>query len=259
MLCFAEVPHFRIGGSIHLIVNNQLGFTTESHYGRSSRYCSDVAKMNSYPVIHVNADYPEEVVKASTLAVKYQRKFRKDVFIDLVCFRKWGHNELDEPSFTQPLMYRAIKSRRSIPDIYADNIVSDGLCSKSDLDQVVQDWSTTLSNDLQKVDTYVPQARHLHKQWSGLVQASDHITRWDTGVPVDVLKFVGAKSVEKPEDWKVHPTIEKTHIERRQHRLTQGTDIDWSTAEALAIGSLLYQGNVLVLSIKGQSNAFISF
>ncbi|XP_060070880.1 2-oxoadipate dehydrogenase complex component E1-like [Ylistrum balloti] len=239
---FAECPHFRVGGSVHLIINNQVGFTTEAERGRSSRYCSDLAKMNGYPVLHVNADSPEDVMRATTIAMDYRNKFRKDVIIDFICFRKYGHNEIDDPSFTQPIMYRTINSRTSIPDMYANKLVDEGVCGRDVLDKAIQEWSETLAKDMSAVDTHIPQQRHLQQQWSGLVQASDSVTTWDTGVASDILKFVGAKSVDIPSDQNVHPTIQKTHVERRLQRITEGNDLDWATAEALAFGSLLYQG-----------------
>ncbi|KAK3092434.1 hypothetical protein FSP39_002811 [Pinctada imbricata] len=238
----AECPHFRVGGSIHLIVNNQIGFTTEASRGRSSRYSSDQAKINGYPVFHVNADSPEEVMRVTSIAMDYKNKFQKDVVIDFICFRKYGHNELDDPTFTQPLMYNLIKSRQSIPDIYADKVVSDGLCEKKDLSQVVQDWNKNLNQDLSKAESHVPKPFHLHDQWSGIIQAPDAVSAWDTGVSIDVLKYVGARSVTVPNGFNVHPTIHKTHIERRLQKMADGVDLDWATAEALAFGSLLYQG-----------------
>ncbi|KAK7480383.1 hypothetical protein BaRGS_00028430 [Batillaria attramentaria] len=207
----------------------------------------------------------QDVIRATALAMDYRHKFRKDVFLDLICFRKHGHNELDDPMFTQPIMYKAISSRRSIPDLYAAQLVrrkerkmyryddtltvltvarqSGGVCDKSVLDTTVQEWTSQLADNLAQVDTAVPKAFHLQGKWSGLSQASDDkVTVWDTGVDLDTLKFVGAKSVEVPEDFKSHPTIQKTHIDRRRQRIEQGTDMDWATAEALAMGSLMLQG-----------------
>ncbi|KAL8589860.1 hypothetical protein ACOMHN_020863 [Nucella lapillus] len=259
-LSFADCAHFTVGGSIHLVVNNQVGYTTEAALGRqsdghsvtrSSEYVSDQAKINGYPVIHVNADNPEDVVRAASIAVDYRQRFHKDVFLDLVCFRKWGHNEMDEPTFTQPLMYQAIAGRRSIPDNYAQRLVSGGVCEQSDLDSSVQQWTSHLADQLAKADSHVPEPFHLGKQWAGYVQASDNtVASWDTGVPLDILKYLGAKSVQVPEGFKVHPTIQKTHVERRLQRLETGMDLDWATAEALAFGSLLFQG--VQVRISGQ-------
>ncbi|XP_050405927.1 2-oxoadipate dehydrogenase complex component E1 [Patella vulgata] len=241
-LIIADCPHFTVGGSIHLIVNNQIGFTAEARQGRSSTYSSDIGKINSIPVLHVNSDYPEDVIRATSIAMKYRQKFRKDIIIDLMCYRKYGHNELDDPAFTNPLMYQAINSRKSIPDLYAEKIVSEGICEMSILDDTVKEWNTVLQSDISKVDSYVIQPFHLLKQWSNIQQAGDVISRWDTGVDIDTLKFIGAKSVEIPETWKSHSTIQKTHLDRRKQKLMEGKELDWATAEALSIGSLLYQG-----------------
>ncbi|CAI9720641.1 probable 2-oxoglutarate dehydrogenase E1 component DHKTD1, mitochondrial [Octopus vulgaris] len=239
---FAECAHFSVGGSIHLIVNNQIGFTTEAERGRSSRYCSDQAKINGYPVLHVNADDPKAIIQAAAIAVDYRQQFHRDVIIDLVCFRRWGHNELDDPMFTQPIMYKAVESRMSIPDTYAQQLTQQDLCSESELKSCVQEWNNVLVENFSKIDSYTPEQFHLLKQWDGYAQASDNITSWDTGVDVDVLKFIGGKSVTVPETTTVHPTIQKTHIDRRKKQIEAGTDLDWATAESLAIGSLLYQG-----------------
>ncbi|KAK6999788.1 endoribonuclease Dicer [Biomphalaria glabrata] len=240
--CFANAPHFETGGSVHLIVNNQVGFTTESERGRSSQYCSDIAKVNGYPVIHVNGDYPEDVLRATSLAFDYRQKFHKDVIIDYICFRKWGHNEMDEPSFTQPRMYQVINNRQSIPDLYSKSLIQAGLCEDKHLQENVTSWTSQLNNNLEQVSSHEVKPFHLQGLWSSFVQAGDQITTWDTGVPADILKYVGARSVTVPQDLKVHPTIKKTHIERRINRLTEGTHLDWATGEALAFGSLLHQG-----------------
>lgn len=238
---FANCPHFSVNGSVHLIVNNQLGYTTEEHYGRSSLYCSDVAKMNACPVLHVNGESPEDVLRATSIAMAYRLRFKKDVIVDLVCYRKSGHNEMDEPSFTQPLMYSAIRSRKSVPDLYADQLVSEGLCSKEDLLKNVSEWNNILGHEFSQIGNPV-KPYHLLDQWSDCVQASDQVTTWDTGVDESLLKYIGAKSVEFPPSFNIHPTIQKTHVEKRRQRLEEGTNIDWSTGETLAIGSLLCQG-----------------
>ncbi|XP_053405380.1 2-oxoadipate dehydrogenase complex component E1-like [Mercenaria mercenaria] len=240
--CIAECPHYNVGGSIHFIVNNQIGFTTEAARGRSSQYSSDLAKINGYPVLHVNADFPEDVVKATAIAMEYRQRFRKDVVIDYVCFRKYGHNELDDPSFTQPVMYKAIKSRKSIPDSYADELVSSGVCVVEDLNKVQQAWSQTLTEDFAAINSKPVQPYDLQRQWSGYRQAPGEITMWDTGVNVDTLKYVGAQSVMLPADFNVHPTVGKHHCERRIQKLTEGVGLEWAVAEALAFGSLMQQG-----------------
>ncbi|KAI0220198.1 putative 2-oxoglutarate dehydrogenase E1 component DHKTD1, mitochondrial [Lamellibrachia satsuma] len=241
-LVLADVPHFTVGGSVHFIINNQIGYTTEANLGRSSLHCSDVGLMNGCPIIHVSGDYPEEVVKACRLAMDYRHRYHRDVFVNYVCFRRWGHNEMDEPAFTQPLMYRTIRTRSSIPDRYADKLQKDGVCDLDTLTQAVTQWNAELQDNLKQVDTYVPQVSYLKKHWQGLQYATHSISTWDTGLDSHLLQFIGAKSVSVPSHMSIHPTLLKTHIDRRLQQMELGHNIDWATAEALAIGSLLYQG-----------------
>lgn len=246
-LALSRVPHFEVGGTVHLIVNNQLGFTTPGDRGRSSMYCSDLAKMILAPVIHVNGDDPEMVVKASRIAMEYQRKFRKDVFIDMNCFRRWGHNELDDPTFTNPLVYHIIHSRRSVPDLYAEKLVNEGVMKQEEVSEIMQQHTMWLNNCLKNVDNFTP-SEHFKKQWIGEIQAPAHVTKWDTGVNSDLLRYIAAKSVEFPGEFNIHPHLLKTHVQPRLEKVTQGTNLDWATAEAMAFGSLLYQGYNVRLS-----------
>ncbi|GFG30109.1 hypothetical protein Cfor_07750 [Coptotermes formosanus] len=242
MLELSTVPHFEVGGSVHLVVNNQLGFTTPADRGRSSRYCTDLAKITSAPVIHVNGDFPEMVVKATRIACEYQRKFRKDVFVDLNCYRQWGHNELDDPTLTNPGIYNIIQARRTVPDMYADLLVNEGVMTKEEVEGIVAEHSEWLNGILKSMDTYIPQESFLQKHWSGIQQADAAVTVWDTGTHLDLLRYVGMKSVAYPKEFNIHPHLLKTHITARLNKMSTGSKIDWATAEALAIGSLLYQG-----------------
>ncbi|KAK7071265.1 putative 2-oxoglutarate dehydrogenase E1 component DHKTD1, mitochondrial [Halocaridina rubra] len=241
-LAFSNVPHFSTGGGLHISINNQVGYTTPGERSRSTRYCTDVAKMCGMPVIHVNGDDPEAVVMATRLAVQYQRKFRRDIFLDLVCWRRWGHNELDNPRFTNPGMYAIIDARRSVPDSYAAKLVSEGILTEEDVRKVSADYTSYLTDQFKLVDSYIPKAPHLEKQWAGLKQAPKAVEVWDTGVDTSLLKFLGAKSVELPQDFPIHPHLKKTHVDTRLKRLTEGTNLDWATAEALAVASLVHQG-----------------
>ncbi|XP_052276255.1 2-oxoadipate dehydrogenase complex component E1-like isoform X2 [Dreissena polymorpha] len=238
----AECPHYNTGGSVHFIVNNQIGFTTEASRGRSSTYSSDLAKINGYPVLHVNADFPEDVVKATSIAMQYRQKFRKDVIIDFICYRKYGHNELDDPSFTQPIMYNAIRNRKSIPDSYAEQLKGTGVCTDADISAVQQNWSKFLHDNFAAMNSQLVEPYVFKNQWAGYRQAPGAITRWDTGVAIDTLKYVGAKSVSLPKDFNVHPTIGKNHCDKRVQRMTEGSGLDWAAAEALAFGSLMHEG-----------------
>ncbi|XP_063782948.1 2-oxoadipate dehydrogenase complex component E1 isoform X2 [Pseudophryne corroboree] len=238
----SNLPHYEIGGSIHLIVNNQIGFTTPPDRSRSSVYSSDVGKIVSCAVVHVNGDDPEEVLRATRLAVEYQRLFRKDVIVDLLCYRQWGHNELDEPFFTNPGIYNVIRSRKSIPDLYTECLISEGLMTEEESKNIKTSYYNKLNDHLANMTLYTPPPTNLQANWSEMVEPSARITTWDTGVPTDLLKFIGAKSVEVPEEIQMHSHLLKMHAQSRIQKLQEGTKLDWATAEALAFGSLLCQG-----------------
>ncbi|XP_043570084.1 probable 2-oxoglutarate dehydrogenase E1 component DHKTD1, mitochondrial isoform X1 [Chiloscyllium plagiosum] len=237
----SNLPHYRVGGSIHLIVNNQLGYTTPTERAKSSLYNSDIGKMVHCAVIHVNGDDAEEVIRATRLAVDYQRRFRKDVIIDLLCYRQWGHNELDDPTFTNPTMYKIIRSRKSIPDLYAEQLVADGLLTEQEVSSIKTSYYAKLNDHLTNTASFSPPAPNLQAHWSGLVEPSLRVSTWDTGMPIDLLKYVGAKSVEIPKEITMHGHLVKTHIQARLQKLEEGAKLDWSTAESLAIGTLLCQ------------------
>ncbi|XP_031754904.1 probable 2-oxoglutarate dehydrogenase E1 component DHKTD1, mitochondrial isoform X1 [Xenopus tropicalis] len=244
----SNLPHYRIGGSIHLIVNNQLGYTTPAERGRSSLYSSDVGKIVGCAVIHVNGDDPEEVLRATRLAVEYQRCFRKDIIVDLLCYRQWGHNELDEPFFTNPSMYKIIRSRKSIPDIYSERLVAEGLMTEEEASEIRTSYYSKLNDHLSSMTLYSPPSTNLQAHWREMVEPSARITTWDTGVPADLLKFIGAKSVEVPEEFQMHSHLLKMHAQSRIQKLQEAIKLDWATAEALAFGSLLCQGFNIRLS-----------
>lgn len=238
----SDVPHFRVGGTIHFIVNNQIGFTTPAERGRSSLYASDLAKMITAPVIHVNGDHPEEVARATDIAFQYQRKFRKDVFLDLNCYRQWGHNELDDPTFTNPAIYKIIHNRKTVPDLYSEKLIQDNIVTREEVEQLKKKYYGKLNEDL-KNENYSPGQSYFKKQWSGIQQAGGNMTTWDTGMNEEVLRTIGIKSVECPENFNLHKHLLKSHVNARVARLTPGKEkIDWATAESLALGSLLYQG-----------------
>ncbi|KAL4658454.1 putative 2-oxoglutarate dehydrogenase E1 component DHKTD1, mitochondrial [Arapaima gigas] len=246
----SNLPHFRVGGSIHLIVNNQVGYTTPSERGRSSLYSSDIGKMVGCAVIHVNGDYAEDVLRATRLAVDYQRHFRKDVIVDLLCYRQWGHNELDEPFFTNPAMYKIIRSRKSVPDSYSDLLISEGLMTEAERSEIKTSHYSMLNERLANMTLYSPPPTNLQGRWGDLVEPQSRITTWDTGVPAPLLQFVGAKSMDIPKEMQLHSHLVKTHVQARLQKLEEGTKLDWSTAEAMAFGSLLCQG--FNIRISGQ-------
>ncbi|XP_076267795.1 putative 2-oxoadipate dehydrogenase complex component E1 homolog [Rhynchophorus ferrugineus] len=242
------VPHFEIGGTVHLVVNNQVGFTTPADRGRSSRYCTDLAKIVSAPVIHVNGDHPEEVLKATRLACNYQRRFRKDVFINMNCFRKWGHNEMDDPTFTNPALYSVINSRRSVPQLYRSKLEGEEVISDKECDELYDEYFDWLNEELKAADEWEAEDSYFKEQWQNISQPDEAITIWDTGIASDVMTFVGLKSVHYPSNFAIHPTIARGHVNNRLTRITDGKGIDWSTAEALAVGSLLLEGHNVRIS-----------
>ncbi|KAI9173184.1 hypothetical protein H9P43_007315 [Blastocladiella emersonii ATCC 22665] len=249
-LGLSNLPHYTCGGSVHVIVNNQVGYTTPATNARSSTYASDVGKMINAPVIHVNGDHPEEVAAATALAVEYRNKFHKDVILDLIAFRRWGHNELDEPGFTQPKMYKVIRARESVPKGYEKKLIAEGVLDAASAESLRDAWYKKLDADLDAVPKYEAPATHLQGKWAGLVSPKAAVVSPPTGVAVDSLKEVGLASVATPAGFEVHPRLKKFHVEARAQRLQQDKPVDWATAEALAFGSLLKDG--FGIRISGQ-------
>ncbi|KAJ2196446.1 hypothetical protein GGH18_001623 [Coemansia sp. RSA 530] len=241
-LGLSNLPHFSLGGTIHVIINNQIGYTTPATNARSTLYTSDVGKLVNTPIIHVNGDYPEEVARAMRIAFEYRKLFRKDVIIDLVTFRRWGHNELDEPSFTQPQMYNIIRARESVPKVYERKMMESGVITDADAKQVHASFTKYLETELAASKDYTPKADHLKGKWSGLVMPTQTAPQPDTGVAKETLREVGERSVLVDQTFKVHPRLVKHHIQPRLKRLAEDLAIDWATAESLAFGSLLKQG-----------------
>ncbi|XP_059615190.1 probable 2-oxoglutarate dehydrogenase E1 component DHKTD1 homolog, mitochondrial [Phlebotomus argentipes] len=246
-LFMTGTPHFDIGGTIHMVVNNQVGFTTPGDRGRSSNYCTDLAKSIDAPVFHVNVDDPEALALITELAFEYQREFRSDVFIDLNCFRRWGHNEVDDPTFTNPALYQIIHNRKSVPDKYTDFLVSENEMTQEEVNKIAKDHTNFLASELSNLDSYEPEKWYFRKQWSGMKQAGSEVTVWDTGLDYSLLGFIGVKSVTYPENFAIHQHLEKTHVAGRIKKIKEGR-IDWATAEAMALGSLMYQGHNIRLS-----------
>ncbi|XP_054163918.1 2-oxoadipate dehydrogenase complex component E1-like [Oppia nitens] len=239
-LAMANVPHYSVDGSIHLIVNNQIGYTTpgQLNHGRSSVYCSDALKIIDSPCIHVNGGDPESVVKAAQFALEYRHKFRKDIAIDLVCYRQWGHNELDDPTFTNPIMYSKIHSLdMTIPQKYSNQVLT-----KEEQKAIVDEYTGFLNKNFQEIDSYKVKNTNFNGVWNGITMASDKtITRWDTSVLPEILYYICGKSIETPKEFNLHQNLNKV-LNDRINRIKEGVKIDWATAEALAFGSLLYQG-----------------
>lgn len=247
-LMLSQAPHFNVGGSLHVVVNNQVGFTLPAYRGRSCRYVTDLAKCISAPVIHVNGDHPELVVRATNIAFEYQRKFRKDVFIDYNCFRRWGHNELDDPTFTNPRLYKLIHNRKSIPDVYVERLISEAVVTEEDVNNITSEYTKYLQSQYEAVNTYQPEVSYYQEQWSSMSPAPKAIETWDTGVDENLLKTIGQASVRIPSEFNIHPHLAKTHVKNRLSKISEGKDLDWATAEALAFGSLLMEGRNVRLS-----------
>ncbi len=240
----------RVAGTIHFIINNQIGFTTNPRFSRSSPYPSDVAKMIEAPIFHVNGDDPEAVVYAAKVATEFRMTFHKPVVIDMFCYRRYGHNEGDEPAFTQPIMYKEIRKHPTVVEVYGKRLVEEGLIEQSDLEKMQADWRATLEAEFEAGQAYKPnKADWLDGAWSGLRTADneDEQRRGKTAVPIKTLKDIGKKLSEIPEGFEAHRTI-KRFMDNRRKMIETGEGIDWSMAEALAFGSILLDGNPIRLS-----------
>ncbi|KAI0084520.1 dehydrogenase E1 and transketolase domain-containing protein 1 [Irpex rosettiformis] len=239
----SNLPHYTVGGSVHIVVNNSIGYTTRASESRSSLYCSDIGKMINAPVLHVNGDHPEDVARAVEVAFKYRNHFRKDIIVDLIVYRRWGHNELDEPAFTQPVMYKQIRSRQSVPTLYEEQLISERVISSETAKSVRESYKAYLNDELSKSDSYTPSASMLQQQWAGLLWpgSQDAVRSPETGVDQDTLVKVGKASVDVPEDFEIHSRLHR-HVKPRLQSLESGKNLDWATAEALAFGSLMLEG-----------------
>ena len=243
-LLLESLPNFDVGGTIHLIVNNQVGFTTPQQRASSAPHCSDIGKLVSCPIIHVNGDHPEEVARAARIALEYKKTFAKDIFINMHCFRRHGHNELDDPTFTNPAMYKVINTRSTVPDEYKAKIIAEGVISLEEVSAMETEYQTFLDEEFKNMGVETVGWEPFGGLWEGLRQANrDTISTWDTGVDMAVLQQAGLKSVDVPPGMNIHPHLLKTLCQARSAKLQDGTKIDWATAEAMAIGSLLLEGN----------------
>jgi 2-oxoglutarate dehydrogenase E1 component len=241
----------RTGGSVHFIVNNQIGFTTYPRYSRSSPYPSDVAKLVEAPIFHVNGDDPEAVVHCAKIATEYRQKFHKPVVVDMFCYRRFGHNEGDEPGFTQPLMYRIIRSHPTTLEIYAKRLISEGLVTEGEVDKLRADWRHRLEAEFEAGQGYkANKADWLDGRWAGLKAAQDMVDddrRGLTGVDLDKIKQITARLTTTPSGFSVHKTIQR-FLDNRRQAIETGEGLDWATGEALAFGSLLDEGYPVRLS-----------
>ena len=232
----------KTGGTIHIVVNNQIGFTTAPHNSRSSPYPTDIALMVEAPIFHVNGDDPEAVVHAARVATEFRQKFGKDVVLDIFCYRRFGHNEGDEPMFTQPRMYTAIKGHKTTLQIYTERLVRDGLIPEGEIEDMKAAFQAQLNEEFEAGKEYRPnKADWLDGRWSGLGKNEGEYQRGETSVDEEILNEVGANLTKVPDTIKPHKTVLRM-LENKKKMIETGEGIDWATAEALAFGSLLLEG-----------------
>ena len=247
--CFAMsgLPGHNIGGTIHIIVNNQIGFTTAPRFARSSPYPSDVAKIAQAPIFHVNGDDPEAVVHCAKIATEYRQKFNRDVVIDIVCYRRFGHNEGDEPSFTQPIMYKKIKSHQSTLKIYGNKLSDEGLTTIDKLEDQKNKFKIFLEEEFESSKNYKSELKWFDGAWSRFKPGLGKDKRGLSGVEKERLLEIGKKISTIPENFSVHKTLKKIFNQRLE--IFEGKRlVDWSTAESLAFGTLLTEGFSVRLS-----------
>ncbi len=239
----------RTGGSIHFVVNNQIGFTTSPIYSRSSPYPTDVAKMIEAPVFHVNGDDPEAVVFAAKVATEYRQKFGKPVVVDMFCYRRFGHNEGDEPSFTQPLMYQQIRAHKTTLELYSTKLIDEGVVGATEVETMKLDWRAKLEVEFAGGENYRPnKADWLDGAWKKLKAAElEGARRGNTGVEIKDLKTIGQSITTIPQEFSAHKTILR-FLKNRKNAIDKGEGIDWATGEALAFGSMVAEGHPVRLS-----------
>ena len=258
--CFAMsgTRGFNTGGTVHFIVNNQIGFTTAPIYSRSSPYPSDVALMVQAPIFHVNGDDPEAVVHVARIATEFRQLFHKDVVIDMFCYRRFGHNENDEPAFTQPLMYKAIKDHPTSLELYATKLVSEGTLHQGDIKEMIGAFNTRLDQEYDASKSHLPnRADWLDGRWTGLAAAPAGDRRGETALPAETLKSVGRALTAIPDGFHIHRTVAR-QLEAKARMFESGEGFDWATCEALAFGTLLKEGVPVRLSGQDSSRGTFS-
>lgn len=249
VLNFSQLPGYRTGGTIHIVINNQIGFTTMPSDARSSVYCTDIAKMIEAPIFHVNGDSPLEVAYVTGLALEFRQKFGRDVVIDIVCYRRHGHNEADEPAFTQPNIYRTIRSKKSTTEIYKDYLLNEGQISECEISEITNAYHARLDSEFQLVEGKDNDA---HISFKGAaVEVQEDAYSYEvipTGISIDEIRELGRKLVDIPDDFAINAKIEKLFLARRSRATEEGGPYDWAHAEALAFASLLDSGYPVRLS-----------
>ncbi len=247
--CFAMsgVRGHSTGGTIHIIVNNQIGFTTNPRFARSSPYPSDIAKMVDAPILHVNADDPEAVVHCARIATEFRQQFNRDVVIDMICYRRYGHNEGDEPSFTQPMMYKKIRQHPTTLNVYGTKLINEGIITAEEFNKNKKEFKNLLDEQLKTAKEYKPKIEWFEGVWSRFKPQKGKDKRGITGVSIDTIKKIGKKITYIPEDFNAHPTIRKI-FENKKKMFDNGKGFDFATAEQLAFATLLDEGTPVRLS-----------
>jgi len=251
--CFAMsgVRGHSTGGTIHIIVNNQIGFTTNPRFARSSPYPSDIAKMVDAPILHVNGDDPEAVVYCARIATEFRQKFNRDVVIDMICYRRFGHNEGDEPSFTQPMMYKKIRQHPTTLNVYGEKLIKEGIITVEEFNKNKKDFKSLLDEQLKTAKEYKPKIEWFEGVWSRFKPQKGKDKRGVTGVSVDVIKKIGKSTTYIPENFNVHPTIRKI-FKNKMKMFESGKGFDFATAEQLAFATLLNEG--IPVRLSGQDS-----
>ncbi|MEL6953976.1 MAG: 2-oxoglutarate dehydrogenase E1 component [Pseudomonadota bacterium] len=238
----------RTGGTMHIVVNNQIGFTTAPHFSRSSPYPTDIALMVEAPIFHVNGDDPEAVVHAAKVATEFRQKFGKDVVIDIICYRRFGHNEGDEPMFTNPVMYKKIKKQKTTLQLYTERLVRDGLIPEGEIEDAKASFQARLNDEFEAGKTFKPnKADWLDGRWSHLDRNNGDYQRGETSIKPETLAEIGASLTRAPDGVALHKTVARL-LEAKAKMFETGEGFDWATGEALAFGSLLTEGYPVRLS-----------
>lgn len=245
----SQLSGYTTGGTLHIVINNQIGFTTTPSYARSSPYCTDIAKAVQAPIFHVNGDDPEAVVHVARMATEFRQEFGKDVVIDVVCYRRHGHNEGDEPLFTQPLMYTKIKQQETTRVLYAQQLVKEGTISADAAQKVYDDFDAHLEGEFKKAETFKPsKADMLDGAWDGFELSGTGAQRGTTGVKFKELKRIGEVITSVPDGFNLNSKIARQFKAKMEAISKKEGEIDWATAEALAFGTLLDEGYAVRLS-----------
>jgi 2-oxoglutarate dehydrogenase E1 component len=246
------------GGTMHIVVNNQIGFTTAPHFSRSSPYPTDIALMVEAPIFHVNGDDPEAVVHAARVATEYRQKFKKDVVLDIICYRRFGHNEGDEPMFTNPVMYNKIKTQKTTLTLYTERLVRDGLIPEGEIEDMKATFQSYLNTEFEAGKNYKPnKADWLDGRWSKINRHGKEYQRGATAMTEETYDNVATALCRIPEGFPVHKTVQRI-LDAKSKSLTIGKNIDWATGEALAFGSLLTEDHSVRLSGQDSSRGTFS-